>query len=66
MRSLLHFARVVDDVKCIVVTAVRVSVCPSPHFQHYCMDLHVTKGNGMPSSCALLGGFAIGGRVLLI
>jgi len=29
--SLLHFARVVDDAKCIVVTRVCVSVCPRSH-----------------------------------
>ena len=28
---LLHFAWVVDDAKCIVVTRVCVSVCPRPH-----------------------------------
>jgi len=31
MRSLLHFAWVVDHEKCIVVTRVCVSVCPRPH-----------------------------------
>jgi len=59
---LLHFAWVVDNVKCILVTRVCVCVCLSlAAFLHYCTDLDVTWGNGrgFPSSCALLGGFAI-------
>ena len=30
-RTYLHFAWVIDDAKCIVVTRVCVSVCPRPH-----------------------------------
>ena len=43
----------------------RVCVCLSlATFPHYCMDLDVTWGNGrgVPASCALMGGFAIGVR----
>jgi len=44
---LLHFAWVVDDAKCIVVTSVCVSVCvsvcPRPHT---CTDPDVTCGSG--------------------
>jgi len=46
--------------------AVCVSVCLSlTAFPHYCTDPDVTGGNGRgaPSSCALLGGFAVGARV---
>ena len=44
---LLHFAWVVDDAKCIVVTRICVSVClcvcPRPHgCLHYCTDPDVT------------------------
>jgi len=36
-------------------------------FPHYCMDLDVTWGMvGVPSSCALLGRFAIGARVSML
>jgi len=36
-------------------------------FPHYCMDPDVTWGMvGVPPSCALLGGFAIGARVSLL
>ena len=37
-------------------------------FPHYCTDPDVTWGNdrGIPSSCALLGGLAIGARVSLL
>jgi len=36
-------------------------------FPHYCTDPDVTWGNGrVPTSCALLGGFAIGARVSLL
>jgi len=42
--------RVVDDAKCIVVTAGFVSVCVSlsvlRHIPNYCMDPNVTLGNG--------------------
>jgi len=63
----LHFAWVVDDAKCIVVTRVGVSVCPSATAcPHYCTDPDVTWGSGRDAhSCALLGGFAIGARVAL-
>ena len=47
--SLLHFARVVDDAKCIVVT--RLCVCPCVCLSiavcpHYCTDPDVTWGRG--------------------
>jgi len=70
--SLLHFAWVVDDAKCIVVTRVCVSVCVPAclslaTFPHYCTDPDVTCGNtrGAPS-CAPLGRFAIGAPVSLL
>jgi len=49
--ALLHFAWVVDDAKCIVVTRVGVSVCVCVCLSmaaclHYCMDLDVTWGSG--------------------
>jgi len=64
---LLHFAWVVDDAKCILVTRVCVSVCLwLAAFPHYCTDPDVTREMvGVPPSCALLGGFAIGARVTL-
>ena len=34
-----------SEAKCIVVTTICVSVCPSPH-SHYCTDPNVTYGNG--------------------
>jgi len=45
---LLHFASVIDDAKCIVVTRVFcVSVCLSAATRpHYCMDPDVTWGSG--------------------
>jgi len=52
---LLHFALVVDDVKCILVTFVCVCVCVCVCLfvclslaacPHYCTDLDVTWGNG--------------------
>jgi len=44
---LLHFARVVDDAKCIVVTRVCVSVCLLAAVRpHYCTDQDVTWGRG--------------------
>jgi len=46
-RYLLHFARVIDDAKCIVVTSVcvRVCVCLSTAVRpHYCTDPDVTWG----------------------
>jgi len=43
----LHFAWVVDDAKCIVVTRVCVSVCLSAAVcPHYCTDPDVTWGSG--------------------
>jgi len=43
----LHFARVVDDAKCIAVTHVGVSVCQSAAAcPHYCTDPDVTWGSG--------------------
>jgi len=45
----LHFARVVDNAKCIFVTCVRVRVCVCLSVAacpHYCMDPDVTWGNG--------------------
>jgi len=51
--SLLHFARVVDDAKCIVVTRVCVSVCLSAAVRpHYCTDPDVTWGRG--TGCPLV------------
>ena len=47
---LLHFVRVADDAKCILVTHICLSVCS-----------HMPTL--LPPSCALLGGFAIGARV---
>ena len=47
----------------------RLCVCLSPTtFPHYCTDTDVTWGEwwGMPSSCALLGGFAIDAKVSLL
>jgi len=45
--TFLHFAWVVDDAKCIVVTHICVSVCLSAAAcLHYCMDFDVTGGNG--------------------
>ena len=44
---LLHFARVADDAKCIVVTRVCVSVCvclSAAAYPHYCTDPDVTWG----------------------
>jgi len=49
IRVLLHFAWVVDDAKCIVVTRVCVSVClclSAAVGPHYCTDPDVTWGRG--------------------
>ena len=64
--TLLHFAWVVDDAKCIVLWS-RASVCLSAVVRpHYCADPDVTWGMvGVPSSCALFDRFAIGARVSL-
>ena len=46
-----------------MVTAVCAYVCQSvAAFPHYCVDPDVSSGM-VPSSCALLGEFAIGARV---
>jgi len=47
----LHFASVVDDAKCVVVTRVCLSLCLSAAAcQHYCTDPDVTwrSGRGCP------------------
>jgi len=63
----LHFAWGVAEEKCILVTVVCVSVCPSPH-SHTTARSRIEVGGmvGVPSSSALLGGFAIGARVSLL
>jgi len=66
----LHFAWVVDGTKCIVVTRICVSVCVCLSVclsvrSHMPTLLH-GPGCGLPPSCALLGGFAIGVRVALL
>jgi len=68
--SSLHVAWGVANAKCILATAVCVSVwlsvCLSlAAFPHYCTDPDVTCGGmvGVLSICALLAGFAIGVRV---
>ena len=48
----LHFAWGVAEAKCILVTAICVSVCPSPIFPHYCTDPDISCGNGR--ACALI------------
>jgi len=65
---LLDFAWVVDDAKGIVVT--RVCVCVSvrgrmPTLLHG-PGCNLGEWYGMPPTCALLGGFAIGARVALL
>jgi len=51
-----------------VCLSVCLPVCPSlAAFSHYCTDPDVTLGMvGVLSSCALLGGFAIGVRISLL
>ena len=66
----LHFARVADDTKFIVVTSICVSVCLSVRGCTTTL-LHGPGCNlgawqRLPPSCALLGGFAIGARVALL
>jgi len=70
----LHFAwGVAAEAKCILVMAVcmRVSiwcmyVCLSfAAFPHYC-TVYLEEWQGMPPSCGLLGGLAIGARVSLL
>jgi len=71
---LLHFARVVDDAKCILVSRVCLSVClcvcvclSFAACPHYCTDQDVTWGMvGGARRCTILGGFAIGARVSLL
>ena len=60
--------RGIAEAKCVVVTAVCLYVCLSlPAFSHHCTDPDVTWGMvGVPHSCALLGGFAIGARISLL
>jgi len=51
---LLQFACGVAEAKCIVATAVCLSVCLSlAAFQHYCTDPDVTWGSGR--RCPLVG-----------
>jgi len=68
--NVLHFVWVVDDTKRILVTQVCLCVCVCLSVAacpHYCMDPDVTwVVVGVPSSCALLGGFAVGARVSLL
>jgi len=53
MITFRHFAWVVDDAKCIVVTRVCVSICLSAAARpHYCTDPDVTWGNGR--GCSLV------------
>jgi len=64
--SLLHFAWGIPEAKCILVTAVCVYLSLAA-FPHYFTDPDVSWGMvGVPSSCALLGGFANGARVSLL
>jgi len=55
-------------VRCILVTCICMCVCLSlATCPHYGMDPDVTwEVVGVPSSCAALGRFAIGARVLLL
>jgi len=67
---LLHFAWVIDDGKCIVVTSVCVCVCLSvcgrtPTLLHG-PGCNLAAWYRLPPSCALLGGFAIGARAALL
>ena len=62
----LHFACVVDDAKCIVGTGVCVSVCVSVRGRMPTLKHKPDVTWGMPPSCALFGGFAIGARVALL
>ena len=72
----LHFAWVVDDAKCIVVTRVclfvylrvclSVCVCPWPlPILLHGPGCNLGNGIGGAPSCSLIGGFAIGSRVAL-
>jgi len=68
--TLLHVVLGVAQAKCMLVTRVCVSVCvwlSVAAFPHYGTDQDATWGIvGVPSGCALLGGFAIGARVSLL
>jgi len=69
-RIKLHFAWGVAEAKCILVTAVCVPVCLSvprriPTLLHG-PGCNLGEWQGLPSSCALLGGVAIGARVSLL
>ena len=69
--QLLHFAWVVDDAQCILHGHARLCVCLSVCLSlaacPYYTDPDVTwRMVGMPSGCALLGGYAIGPRVSLL
>ena len=64
--ALLHFTRVTDNAKCIVVTRIRVSICGRmPTLLHgpWC---NLEEWWRVPCSCALLGGSAIGAWVALL
>jgi len=51
----------------ILITVVCVSVCLCfAAFPHYCTDVNWENGRELLSSCAQLGGFAIGARVSLL
>jgi len=64
--SLLHFAWGIAEAKCILVTAVCVCLSLAA-FTHYFTDPDVSWGMvGVPSSCALLGEFAIDAWVSLL
>jgi len=70
--SIITFRVSVDDAICIVLTRVCVSVSVSVCLSaaaciHYCTDPDVAWGSGRgTTSCAQLGGFAIGARVVLL
>ena len=64
---LLHFAWGVAEAKCIVVTAVCVSAYLSlAAFPHYCANSDVIWGMVRGALSALLGGFAVAARFLLL
>jgi len=62
----LHFAWVVDDTKCIVVTRVCVSVRGRTPTLLHGPGCNLGAWKRLPPSCALLGGFAIGARVAFL
>ena len=68
--GLLHFACGIAEAKCIVVTAFCVFVClfvpcRIPTLLHG-PGCKLGELSGVPSSCARLGGFAVGALVLLL